>query len=82
MGQSVLTASLSDQVTAAPLRNKKKAHRQNTMTAPPPPPSKEPATTTKIFLIKYPLRFRAMVDHPTETGRRGCLARHRASTNL
>jgi len=33
-----LTASLADQVTAAPLRNKKQAHRQYTMTKPPPRP--------------------------------------------
>jgi len=32
-----LTASLADQVTAAPLRNKKQAHRQHTTTKPPRP---------------------------------------------
>jgi len=31
-----LTASLVDEVTAAPLRSKKQAHRQHTMTKSPP----------------------------------------------
>ena len=54
MGQSVLTASLSDQVTAAPLRNKKKAHRQNTMTAPPLPPQQGASDYYENLLDKVP----------------------------
>jgi hypothetical protein len=37
MASLALTAGLADQVTAAPLRNKKQAHQQHTMTKPPPP---------------------------------------------
>jgi len=36
-----LTASLADRVTAAPLRNKKQAHRQHTHTMTKPPPRPE-----------------------------------------
>ena len=47
-----LTASLTDQVSAAPLRNKKQAHPQHTM--PPPRPEQGGSNYYEQLLDKVP----------------------------
>ena len=49
-----LTASLAEQVAAAPLRNKKQAHRQHTMTKPPPRPQQGGTDYYEQLLDKQP----------------------------
>jgi len=49
-----LTASLADQVTAAPLRNKKQAQRQHTMPKPPPRPAQGGSDYYENLLDKVP----------------------------
>jgi len=49
-----LTASLADEVTAAPLRNKKQAHRQHTMTKPPLRPQQGGSEYYENILDKVP----------------------------
>ena len=49
-----LTASLTDQATAAPLRNKERAHRQHTMTKPPPRPQQGGNDYYENLLDKVP----------------------------
>jgi hypothetical protein len=48
------TASLEDQVTAAPLRNKKQAHRQHTITKPLPRPQQGGSDYYENLLDKVP----------------------------
>jgi len=50
----VLAASLAGQVTAAPLRNKKQAHRQHTMTKPPRQPQQGGGDYYEHLLDKVP----------------------------
>ena len=49
-----LTASLADQVTAAPLRNKKQTHRQHTITKPPRRPTQGSGDYYEHVLDKVP----------------------------
>jgi len=49
-----LTANLADQATATPLRTKKQAHRQHTMTKPPPRPPQGGSDYYENLLDKVP----------------------------